>query len=82
MNAFRFLSLLTVGFSLLVLIFLLNATQGRMEAEAVRVIEGPPVRFQAGQAVEWTLRLGGNRVEEAWPAAQRQPRLFLVAEGG
>ncbi|MEM8711376.1 MAG: hypothetical protein AAGG01_10525, partial [Planctomycetota bacterium] len=23
-----------------------------------------------------------NRVEEAWPAAQRQPRLFLVAEGG
>lgn len=82
MNAFRFLSLLTVGFSLLVLVFLLNATQGRMETEAVRVLEGPEVVLEAGQAVEWALLLGGGRIEEAWPAPQRQPRLFLVGEPG
>ncbi len=75
MNAFRFLSLL-------VLVFLLNATQGRMETEAVRVLEGPEVVLEAGQAVEWALLLGGGRIEEAWPAPQRQPRLFLVGEPG
>lgn len=79
MNAFRFLSLLTVGFSLLVLVFLLNATHGRMEAEATRWIEGPEVLLEPGQEVEWTLNLGASRIEEAWPAPQRQPQLFLAA---
>jgi hypothetical protein len=78
MNAFRFLSLLTVGFSLLVLVFLLNATHGRMEAEATRWIEGPEVLLEPGEEVEWTLNLGASRIEEAWPAPQRQPRLFLL----
>ena len=81
MNAFRFLSLLTVGFSLLVLVFLLNAAQGRMEGEATRWIEGPEVPLEPGSEVEWTLNLGSVRIEEGWPAAQRQPRLFLVEAG-
>ncbi|QDV06479.1 hypothetical protein Poly30_19890 [Planctomycetes bacterium Poly30] len=80
MNAFRFLSLLTVGFSLLVLVFLLNATQGRLESEAFRVLEGPEVALEPGQTAQWTLELGGSRIEEAWPAAQRQPRIFLVGD--
>lgn len=78
MNAFRFLSLLTVGFSLLVLVFLLNATQGRMEGEATRWLEGPEFLLEPGAEAEWKLNLGGSRIEEAWPAAQRQPRVFLV----
>lgn len=78
MNAFRFLSLITVGFSLLVLVFLLNATQGRMESEATRVLKGPELTLAAGETAEWILHLGGGRVEEAWPAPQRQPRFFLV----
>ncbi len=81
MNAFRFLSLLTVGFSLLVLVFLLNATQGRMEAEATRWVEGPEVLLEPGNEVEWTLNLGASRIEVSWPAPQRQPRLFLVPLG-
>ncbi len=82
MNAFRFLSLITVGFSLLVFVFLLNATQGRMEAEATRWVEGPDIALEPGAEVEWTLNLGASRIEEAWPAPQRQPRLFLVGKDG
>ena len=80
MNAFRFLSLITVGFTLLVFVFLLNATQGRMEAEATRWVEGPELALEAGNEVEWTLNLGAPRIEEAWPAPQRQPRLFLMSK--
>ena len=81
MAAFRFLALLTVGFVLLMLIFLLHAGQSRLEIEGKRILEGPEMTIGESQdaGATWTIDLGGVRVEEAWPAAQRQPHLGVRA---
>ncbi|MEM1447658.1 MAG: hypothetical protein AAGI22_01025 [Planctomycetota bacterium] len=77
MVAFRFLALLTVGFVLLSLIFLLSASHGRLEREQFRVLTGPTFSTEQGTKAEWVIELGGPRIDQAWPAAQRQPRLFV-----
>lgn len=77
MAAFRFLALLTVGFSLLVLIFLLHVHQARLEREMTREIVGPSLELHPGEDATWIVDLGGARVEEAWPGEQRQPHIFL-----
>ncbi|MEM9378851.1 MAG: hypothetical protein AAGB93_02800 [Planctomycetota bacterium] len=82
MVAFRFLALLTVGFVLLSLIFLLSASHGRLEREQFRVLTGPSFAAEEGTLAEWVIELGGPRIEEAWPAAQRQPRLFVRGAPG
>lgn len=82
MAAFRFLALLTVGFVFVVLVFLLHAGQSRLELEGTRFLSGPDIGPKAGEEVVWTLDLGGQKVTEAWPGAQRQPRLFVSGGKG
>ncbi|MEM9803260.1 MAG: hypothetical protein AAGA20_23275 [Planctomycetota bacterium] len=82
MRAFRFLALLTVGFVLLVLVFLLNASNARLEREATRELRGPTFEAALGGGATWTIDLGERRVEQAWPSEQRQPRLYLRGAGG
>lgn len=82
MAAFRFLALMTVGSVLLVLIFLLHAANGRMEQEATRILSGPEFELAAGTKSVWALDLGGERIEEAWPAPQRQPQLAVTSALG
>lgn len=82
MVAFRFLALISVGFILLMFSALLNAGHGRAELEGMRRLTGPPLALVAGEEVTWTLDLGSERGEEAWPAPQRQPRLFLDGTAG
>ena len=82
MVAFRFLALITVGFVLLTFVFLLNASNARLEREAVRVLVAEPFPLEAGGESSWTLDLGAPRVEEAWPGVQRQPRLTVRAAPG
>lgn len=80
MAAFRFLALLTVGFVLLMLVFLLHAGQSRLEIEGRRILTGPEITLDPSGSPEdgsWELELGGVREAESWPAAQRQPRLFV-----
>jgi hypothetical protein len=82
MAAFRFLALLTVGFILLVLSFLLHAGHSRLEREGTRVIQGPELAPRAGESVIWTVDFAAQRVEQAWPGVQRQPRLYLEGADG
>lgn len=82
MAAFRFLALLTVGFVLLMFVFLHLASQGRLEREAERVLTGPSFIVEDGGGGSWTIDLGAPRIEQAWPGAQRQPRLFLKGAAG
>lgn len=77
MAAFRFLALITVGFVLLMFVFLLNAGHSRLEREATRRIVGPELALEEGKSVVWTVDFGSKRIEQAWPGVQRQPRLFL-----
>lgn len=76
MSALRFLALLSTGFVLLMLAFLLHVSHARVEREGSRHLEGPPLELAPGARVTWELDLGGLRIDEAWPAVQRQPRLF------
>lgn len=82
MAAFRFLALITVGFVLLMFVFLLNAGHSRFEREGSRRILGPELALEEGKSVVWTVDFGAQRIEEAWPGVQRQPRLFLSGMGG
>lgn len=81
MAAFRFLALITVGFVLLLFVFLLHLGHARLEREAVRAIEGPELALRVGEPAAWTVDLGGRTLADAWPEAQRQPRLSLASEG-
>ena len=81
MAALRFLALLSTGFVLLMLAFLLHVSHGRVEREGSREIVGPAVALAAGEALSWDLDLGGQRIDEAWPGVQRQPRLWLRGGG-
>lgn len=82
MAAFRFLALLTVGFVLVMFVFLHLASQGRLEREAERVLTGPSFLVEEGGSGSWTIDLGAPRIEQAWPGAQLQPRLFLKGAAG
>ena len=82
MVAFRFLALLTVGLSLLTFVFLLNASNARLEREAFRELAGEPFELTVGEEASWDLHLGGERVETAWPGEQRQPSLSVRAAPG
>ena len=81
MAALRFLALLSTGFVLLMLAFLLHVSHGRVEREGSREITGPDLALVAGEALTWDLDFGGQRIEEAWPGVQRQPRLWLLGGG-
>lgn len=81
MAALRFLALLSTGFVLLMLAFLLHVSHGRVEREGSREITGPDLPLVAGEALTWDLDFGGQRIEEAWPGVQRQPRLWLRGGG-
>ena len=81
MAALRFLALLSTGFVLLMLAFLLHVSHGRVEREGSREITGPDLPLIAGEALTWDLDFGGQRIEEAWPGVQRQPRLWLRGGG-
>ncbi|MEL6428308.1 MAG: hypothetical protein AAFZ87_04420 [Planctomycetota bacterium] len=82
MAAFRFLALFSTGFALLVFCFLQHASLGRSELEARRRVRGPELVLAPGQEVTWTVELGAARGDDAWPAAQRQPRLVLEGSRG
>lgn len=77
MAAIRFLALLSTGFVLLALVFLLHASQSRVEREGTRVLRGENLELAAGAAISWELDLNGQRIDQAWPGVQRQPRLVL-----
>lgn len=81
MAAFRFLALITVGFVLLMFVFLLNAGHSRLERESTRRILGPELALEEGKSVVWTVDFASRRIEEAWPGVQRQPRLYLSGLG-
>lgn len=77
MAAFRFLALITVGFILLMFVFLLNAGHSRLEREATRRLLGPELALEEGKSVVWTVDFGASRIEQAWPGVQRQPHLYI-----
>lgn len=77
MAALRFLALLSTGFVLLMLAFLLHVSHGRVEREGSREITGPELALTKGEGVPWEVDLGGKRIEQAWPGVQRQPHLWL-----
>lgn len=80
MAAFRFLALITVGFVLLLLVFLLHLGHARLEREATRAIGGPELALRPGEPRTWTVELGGRTMAAAWPEPQRQPRLRVAAD--
>ncbi|MEC8495032.1 MAG: hypothetical protein VXZ39_08915, partial [Planctomycetota bacterium] len=81
MAALRFLALLSTGYVLLMLAFLLHVSHGRVEREGSREITGPEVPMAVGEVASWDLDFGGQRIDEAWPGVQRQPRLWLRGGG-